>query len=827
MAKKMPKSAKARADGPAPKTSARGSRRGSALKTAPPPKASGEQNTPSSNSNRNNGNTRTEAPKREPGVAEMTTGMQARERRRGEYSIACRQQPRAASGIDMYNIQLSTKRLEERGFHPAVTTKTRDEVLKDWAATLRKYIDRPTRQTFLNGGGGFQGVVVSQSRDLTRALLVFRHSFIQGRSDTDRQGAATGNGLAFVLNAVDIGGQVAECIFADGYKAVHNTALTSTQSWSALAQSVVEQKVWDFFAGDFCAEGPGRVFTVVAPEYTIGEFRQAETYDPCGLDADNPLGSWCLETMKLETEIYVSIDTLHRRLGKDRRCQPNLAPVTDELVAYARQLGDVKSIHGSNQFKSGPPSQVFDPSAYFVVTRLRLMSKSQPFTDPPTTEANIMAVNKIFEQRAGIKVLYFQKTPHLDRRILAVILRACPRVEMIGIYDCPLIHFGDVLCLLDLIHEINLKRREGNLPVIKALDFFPRYHEGMPYQHPWAETYGLTWGPQKLDIVQRGFFCIVLKAFMKAKAMNLDLLFSKGNAFCHFLFKVPNYSLAVPSFLDAMYRLVDLQRAKKGSIDDERKQVTYDLLKPVRIDLEENISHDWPHWYCNIMGRYLFFCSSCGYEMLEEFFTAAARDSQPHTRVCAGCLLQLTLDEEGDHLKKKKTATLTKLFPAWHWNCFNHDAPLSAAARGIISLKSTVSERPDPPGIIVNSEGDLVRPPFERPLVRDNKVHSDSLQNLPSLADLVEDPEVAKLWTTVNHQTNNLDMYSRLVRRLREENQHVRGHGLAFENTRFDGGMPDHVEERQPPRVLQQFRLSHSFSNVVKLETMVYNNGWL
>lgn len=565
----------------------------------------------------------------------------------------------------------------------------------------------------------------------------------------------------------------------------------------------------------------------MAPEYTIGEFHHTETYDPCGLDAENPLGSWFSEAMKIETEIYVSIGTLHRRLNKQRRSQPSLAPVTEELVAYTRHLGDSKSIHGSNQFRASPSSQVFDPSAYFTVTRLRLMSKFQPFPSRPTTEANTNAVQKILEQRAGIKVLYFQKTPHLDRRILAIILRACPHVEMIGIYDCPLIHFGDVLCLLDLIHEINSKRKEDNLPVIKALDFFPRYHEGMPYEHPWAETYGLTWGPQKLDIVQRGFFCIVLKAFMKAKAMKLDLLFSKGNAFCDFLFKVPNYSLAVPSFLDAMFRLVDLQLKKKRGTQNEHKQLVYDLLKPVRIDLEKNISHDWPHWYTKIMGKYLVFCSSCGYEMLEEFFTAASRNSQPHTRVCAGCLLQLKLDDEGDHLKKKKAATLTTLFPEWDGRSFNHDAPLAAAARGIISLKPTVSECRAPPALIVNNHGDVFQPPFEQPLVRNNKIHFDSLQNLPSLADLVGNSKAVKLWRTVYHQSNNLDMYSRLVRRLREENRDVGGDGRPFERTRFDGGMPDHVEERQPPRMLQEYKLSRSFSNVVALETMVYDNGWL
>lgn len=48
-------------------------------------------------------------------------------------------------------------------------------------------------------------------------------------------------------------------------------------------------------------------------------------------------------------------------------------------------------------------------------------------------------------------MLHFEKTPFLDRRVLAAVLRACPNLTMLGVYDCPLIHFGDVICILDMI----------------------------------------------------------------------------------------------------------------------------------------------------------------------------------------------------------------------------------------------------------------------------------------------------------------------------------------------------------------------------------------
>ena len=285
--------------------------------------------------------------------------------------------------------------------------------------------------------------------------------------------------------------------------------------------------------------------------------------------------------------------------------------------------------------------------------------------------------------------------------MIAVILRACPNVRMIGIYDCPLIHFGDVLCLIDLIHEVNCQRRRTGLPEITALDFYPKYNHGTPFSSANSATYGLTWGPHKLDVVQRGFFDIILKAFMKARTMKLGLLFDKGKAFCDYLHQVPSFPLAVPMFLDALHRYMEVR--------DERskKKVIYDLLKPVRLGLERHMDHDWPHWYTAIMGKNLVFCSSCGYETLEEFYSASARDMQPCVRVCAGCTLQRWLDDEDDHLKEYKKQILDTLYPNWSGSKFNKDAPMPQMANGIIKLRSTISVRPFENPLTVDSEGHM------------------------------------------------------------------------------------------------------------------------
>lgn len=138
--------------------------------------------------------------------------------------------------------------------------------------------------------------------------------------------------------------------------------------------------MWDFFAGDFYVDGPGRVFHVVAPEYTLDDFQRGQAWDPYTFRGDTSQGSWVAKAKKLETEIFDSISNLHRRLSKERKGRLRLAPVTEELIAFTRHLKDIQRVGGSNQFKAGHPGLMFDPSAKFVVTRLQLMSTLKPYS---------------------------------------------------------------------------------------------------------------------------------------------------------------------------------------------------------------------------------------------------------------------------------------------------------------------------------------------------------------------------------------------------------------------------------------------------------------
>jgi hypothetical protein len=399
--------------------------------------------------------------------------------------------------------------------------------------------------------------------------------------------------------------------------------------------------------------------------------------------------------------------------------------------------------------------------------------------------------------------------------MIAVILRDCPNVEMVGIYDCPLIHFGDVLCLLDLIHEVNKTRKQAGCPQITAFDFYPRYNHGTPFRSDGSATYGLTWGPHPLDGVQRGFFNIILKAFMKAKKMNLSLIFEKDQAFCGYLGQVPFSPLAVPIFLDALHRYMDVRDEKS------KKMVIYDLVKHVRLGLERDMDLDLQRGYLRTLGRNLVFCSSCGYETLQEFFSASSCRSQPHLRLCTGCTLQRWLDEEEDHLKGYKKQVLNTLYPDWNGRDFNDEALMPKIAKGIIKLHSTRSTRREVSKMRVDSEGNMYMEQPMLELVRDNKIHWDSLQGLPSLTQMAGN---TKAWGEVYNKCNNLDMYCRALQRIQKD-KHA-ADKKPFLKSSFDIGIPDTVHELQPPRRLLRGMSSHDIHSAIMFQVGLTKKGW-
>ncbi|CAH0029484.1 unnamed protein product [Clonostachys rhizophaga] len=691
--------------------------------------------------------------------------------------------------IEIYGIVQSTQRLEKFGFRPEVTSLSTSEYYKAWEKMAVARSSKPSRADLYDVADGIQGALGLRFRESTLATLVFNPSSHMGRryiKTAVKGGDQTG--LLGLLYTGGIGSTLGEQIFASGLKTVQSLALASLKAWDAIVNA---SNIWNFLSRDFHSQGHNGVFLVVTPEYAVGDFLRARDLDPLSLNPTNPVRGWFDKVIDEELEIFTTINKVHDLVEKNQLDHALIASMSPSTVTVISELSTTKDIWRHRQFVWTDPRAMFEPQHRMLGNCLKTM------------------IRKLYQHRQGVKVLHFEKTPLLDRRVLAIILRGLPKVTMIGVYDCPLIHFGDVICILDLIHEINLSRRENGLPLIDSFDFRPHYEKGMPFNEANSACYGLTWDPLRLEVVQRGFYNIILKAFLKSRAMNLKLLFDRDSPFRDFLFQVPNLPFGVPCFLDALYRYVDIQgdslRAQR-----ERRRALFDLLKPIRLHLDDAFDKDWPSWYLNEMGENLITCASCGYETLGEFYPVDIRNAGPDHTICAGCTLQRWFDKQAHHLRLVKLDNLKVLFTAWEAYDFNLYAPVEASASGILNLKVERITKP----------GDTAQLHHKQ-----NKMHFDSLQNLPSLeklGDLSGDSEL--IWRKFMFECEQTDLFCRVVRLLCAKKKP--GKGDKFLTSFAPSHTPDHVDEMQKARLRTYERQSHDFKTVMDAHVGHVEKRW-
>ncbi|KAJ4164450.1 hypothetical protein LMH87_006126 [Akanthomyces muscarius] len=558
-----------------------------------------------------------------------------------------------------------------------------------------------------------------------------------------------------LITAQSVGPLILNYVFATGFKSAFSLALTSKRLWVILAGSV---NYFDFYAGRLQNLGPSGVFVSVTPEFTLQEMMATRLTDPYGFKAATPFTDWHNAAITREEDAVNTLFMVRQRLRAEAKKSKNgpQQPIPAFLDAIFNQstlrailaLKDIDAIFKANQFVSLPADSIFEPQMIYAATRLQLL------------------LIQIYNQRNNIQVLHLHKTPFLDRRVLAIVLRACPKIIMLGVYNCPLIHFGDLVPILDLIYEINEERRLKNMPLIAGFDFFPSFHPGLTVPQAQYPIYGLAPDSMDLDIVQRGVYAILLKGYLKSRHMRLKLLFEPGRALKAFLFRLPNPPLSMATFFDGLYRYLDGEASLV-----QRRQALFDLTKPIRLGLEQNLDDET--WSQEEMGRYLPFCSSCGYEMLYELFPVGTRRVYPQRRICAACSLQDLLDRQPHDMRDWKIGMLAKIMPDWDGKVFNRDAPIghqTSPGSDLMHLQTTAASREEVSPLHVGPDGQLAATRHVIQLLRDNKYTTDSLQNLPSLHDLVQDHAAFDgRWAELFNRCNEADIYIRARRRLLDE----------------------------------------------------------
>lgn len=705
-------------------------------------------------------------------------------------------QPRADHDYPVYDAQLSAQRTNIFGYHYKVSSKSPRQIKKEWVQTKNRLTNRPSRAEYMNG-------------DHRASIGMYTNSNVLLTHANDGGSLAPENlpddirGTFFCW--MPYGKSIGEMLAIDGFKTLESFAAADPQGWAAMSNSVT---IHNFSAQAFHGAADGVAFLALNPEYSV-----------------HSIGSGTLAAGTCEklakARIVKIITQIHNQCGPTEPFWvTDLAGVTNTNNMTANPMLAIMPTFYSEEAVKLVRSL---PNVLDLERSMATLQPSQQLAYRPYTQTALDGLFKLLcslnDRRDKIQVLHFVNIPLLDRRMVAIILRACPKVSMIGIYDCPLIHFGDVICLLDLINEINVSREADNEYPISKFDFFPHFNQGMPYDHPAAETYGITWSGMTTEFAHRGIFRILLEAYIKARSMGIELLFEEDKAFRRYLSQLPLLPLAVERFFTGLerhreagfvYNGIDFSNfdadftARTRLAKWEAHEGMYDALKAVRLGVE-NICRDWPHWYGHVMGANLVFCSSCGHEMVEEFFLEASRGARPETRVCAGCLLRKQMDGEVNHQRQDVLRTLTILFEAWNGYEFNKDAPLEYGLDAMFRLKSTGTVRAPGPLMYVNVNGHLAQPHHMHALVRDNKIHKDSLQNLPTLEGLLH-ANTEGLRTRAMHHAMVVDVERVTIQLLgnsyRGKQDGIRRYGA----TRVDRARPNHDDEGQrSPRGVNPF----------------------
>ncbi|EHK25306.1 uncharacterized protein TRIVIDRAFT_198283 [Trichoderma virens Gv29-8] len=757
--------------------------------------------------------------------------------------------------VTHYGMLESRRDLKRRGFHPDVTSRTPSEVETDAIEYLTNKVNLPGRSQYiasqkalLGQGGGYgyrnrpRGTII---RRLTKgpwfvtATLAEKPAFKEAANRPKDVPADPKDALPIapeigaVTGHMYLGPKIMQDVFRDGHQTAMKLSLASSKMYKLVSDNVNR---WDFCAMEYVVKVPSSVMVVVVPQHTVGDILEAQkryklqlnspewTAARQKLESQGDFDNYKLRSIEVEQTFFEWAQTW--RIECLRAAGPYWVTKDGEIdprtTDRAKEWWD-EDKHAINVMGSLKPLDKMWSANQFEGTVYKL--HKMPISLAMESLFKLMV--ELHRARSHVEVLHLHNVPLLDRRMLAIMLRGLPHVTMVGVYNCPLIHFGDVIPILDLIYEINQDRKEKNMPEIKAFDFFPCFNQGMPFAHKNAATYGISWEPIAMELAQPGFYGIILKAVMKSKGMGLDLLFSPDHAFMDYLVKVPNLPLGVYSFLDAVYRYLEVKRDDRNRCN-LKLQAIYDMLKPIRIELDPYVADDWPRYYIREMGKTFLCCCSCGYATFREFFPAGSkRRALRHRQICCACLLQKALDDEEDHWKTRKKDLLDKLCPDWEPSAFNQDAPLFDGGGGLIRLESTETVRPrqDHPPFLV--DGLLRLAPFWQALVRDQKRVYDSLAQLPSLEDVALDLATGRRWQDAVIFAIKEDVLRLGILELKSSYQHgVKRKSIpAYGTTRKDGGAPDHQDELQPP-VFDEDWVFYDHKNALRLALWLKKRDW-
>jgi len=306
--------------------------------------------------------------------------------------------------------------------------------------------------------------------------------------------------------------------------------------------------------------------------------------------------------------------------------------------------------------------------------RLRPSSVS-PFPPTAAAQANISPTDRALKNRSdSLTNLQLHRIQFLDHNAVRCILKSLQNLKLIGIYQCQLLHLGNMEQLLRTI-KVSAQHKGHHYSFVD-LDFSPMYHEG-PNSILRHGSYGAVWNHPDCDMATGIWQIVLCKLYPMARNLNIDIL-KWGCAFRSFLERLPMPNWANvriceavksfeytgqgwPSELD-MTAYNTLEGKWERFIDEVTAALRGDGIEPgtvpghhitTLIGAYQPTRHRKYGWW-----RAIKYCGICSSRFPAVFFPFGEGR-------CWGCLAERCLDGDWDHFKTIKTQAAT----AWFGKC--------------------------------------------------------------------------------------------------------------------------------------------------------------
>lgn len=307
----------------------------------------------------------------------------------------------------------------------------------------------------------------------------------------------------------------------------------------------------------------------------------------------------------------------------------------------------------------------------------------------------------------SIACLQLHRLSFLDIAGIKCILASLPNLENLGVYQCPLLHFGKAKELLDVV-KVHPRDGGGTKKYVN-LDFFPMFHQG-PNILMRHGSFGVSWGYVACDTVTAIMQIVLYDLYPLARELGINL-FAWGSAFRLFLEKCPMPDWTVVKVYEAIRTFECSQGTPSiADLNDYTPECDWKWRNFVNELTAAIVGDDWDAFFVNNRSdnrledymksahkivRYrrqdLWWqrrqnCVTCTKDMIRLFFVFGEG-------FCWGCILKQYLSSEVDHHRSIKTETAHK------W--LSGSQPLSDARAGFLKVDqytAPLSERNAAPG---------------------------------------------------------------------------------------------------------------------------------